>query len=111
MYVAAPALRTLSEIIVSPNVGAVHLRRVGEVLVAWAEMNERILGTDKSPIRGDDLDELLFSIADIEDAYVEAWHACEEGTNDWRTAEGLSALEATLRRAAEYFLEVASRRG
>ncbi|MFF0387666.1 hypothetical protein ACFYS8_03110 [Kitasatospora sp. NPDC004615] len=109
MYVPAPALRVLSEIIVSPNVGAVHLRRAGEVLVARAEMNARILDTGRSRVSGDDLDELLLSIADIEDVYVDAWHACQAGTNDWRTAKGLAALEAALRHAVEYFLAVASR--
>jgi len=109
MYVAPPALRVLSEIIVSPNVGAVHLRRAGEVLVARAEMNDRILGISKSQISGDDLDELLFSIADVEDVYIGAWHACQAGTNDWRASEGLVTLEAALRRAADYFRGVASR--
>lgn len=108
MYVPAPALRALSEIIVSPNVGAVHLRRAGEVLVARAEMNARIFDTGRSRISDHDLDELLLSIADIEDIYVDAWHACQAGSNDWRTAEGLAALDAALRHAAEYFLAVAS---
>ncbi|WP_143685813.1 hypothetical protein [Streptomyces sp. 1331.2] len=99
----------LAEIIVSANVGEIHLRRAGEVLVARAEMNDRILDPGKkSRISGDRLDELLFSIADAEDAYVEAWQACEAGTRKWRDAEGLVALDNSLNRAADYFRSVAS---
>ncbi|MCX4758260.1 hypothetical protein [Kitasatospora purpeofusca] len=99
----------LAEIIVSANVGEVHLQRAGEVLVARAKMNSRILapGT-KSRISGDRLDELLFSIADAEDAYIEAWQACETGTKEWRDAEGLAALDISLNRATDYFRAVAS---
>ncbi|GHH81131.1 hypothetical protein GCM10018781_63070 [Kitasatospora indigofera] len=110
MYVPDPALRVLAEIVVSANVGAVHLRRAGEVLVARAEMNDRILDPGiRSRISGNSLDELLFSIADIEDAYIEAWQACEAGSREWCKAEGLPALDAALKHAAECFHVIASR--
>lgn len=110
MYTPDLALRTLADIMVSANVGAIHLRRIGEVLTARADMDERILFPNgKSQVSGDIVDELMFGVTDVEDAYIRAWQACETGSAEWRRSEGLAALEIALRRAAEYFLEVAAR--
>ncbi|WKD31716.1 hypothetical protein [Streptomyces xanthophaeus] len=109
MYTPDLALRTLADIMVSANVGAIHLRRVGEVLVARADMDDRILYPGaKGRVSDELLDELMFSVTDVEDAYIRAWQACEEGSAEWRKSEGLAALETALRRAAEYFLGVAT---
>ncbi|WP_405968860.1 hypothetical protein OG613_46550 (plasmid) [Streptomyces sp. NBC_00015] len=99
----------LAEIVGSANVGAIHLRRVGEVLVARAEMNDRILDPGiKSRISGDFMDRLLFGMADAESAYIEAWRACEAGSSEWRNTDGLMALDVALNRAAEHFRAIAS---
>ncbi|WP_416968496.1 hypothetical protein [Streptomyces sp. 4F14] len=109
MYTPDPALQVLAEIMLSANVGAIHLRRVGEVLVARAEMDDRILYPGaKSQVSGEFLDELMFGVTDVEEAYIRAWQACEEGSAEWCKSEGLAALEIALQRAAEYFLGVAS---
>jgi hypothetical protein len=82
----------------------------GEVLVAYEDMNDRLLHSGgRSPITGEALDHLLLDIADVQDAYVDAWNACEAGTNEWRTAEGLEALDKALAQAAQFFHHVASR--
>ncbi|GAA3002850.1 hypothetical protein GCM10020229_13600 [Kitasatospora albolonga] len=47
MHKPTAALRTLSEIVISANVGVIHLRRVGELLVARAELSNRILYSDR----------------------------------------------------------------
>ncbi|MGW4650542.1 hypothetical protein [Kitasatospora sp. NPDC004289] len=108
MYKPTAALRTLSEIVISANVGAIHLRRVGELLVARAELSNRILYSDrKINVPDEFLADLMFGTTAVEQSYVSAWEACESGTDEWRTSEGLPALDSALRRAAEYFLEIA----
>ncbi|MDH6543382.1 hypothetical protein [Streptomyces sp. SPB4] len=110
MYTPDLALRILADIMVSANVGAIHLRRVGEVLVARANLDDRILNAGaKSRVPDEILDELMFGVTDVEDAYIRAWQACEAGSPEWRKSEGLSVLDFALRRAADYFLEIADR--
>ncbi|MFG2622672.1 hypothetical protein ACGFXC_34170 [Streptomyces sp. NPDC048507] len=78
--------------------------------MARADMDDRILDPSvKGGIPDELLDGLMFDVADVEDAYIRAWQECETGSVEWRKSEGMAALEVSLRRAAAYFLEVATR--
>lgn len=100
--------RILAEIIVSSKVGGVHLRRVGEVLVAREDMNARFMNTELRRFSEAEFDEIIEKSLVVEEEYIQAWSACEVGTRDWRHSEGLAALDHALMKAAIFYRNVAS---
>ncbi|MEU8465394.1 hypothetical protein [Streptomyces sp. NPDC029003] len=106
MYVPPAGLRVLAEILLSPLVGSIHYKRVGEVLIASANADTWILDRERNRLSEEEFDALIISVADAEDAYVAAWEACKSGTGEWRRSDGLAALDDALMNAAEYFRRV-----
>lgn len=99
--------RVLAEIIVSPIVGGLHLRRVGELLVAREELNERFLDRGKRKLDSE-FDEMIVQSSELDDEYVRVWRSCQEGTREWRHSEGLPSLALALKQAVDYYRGVAS---
>ncbi|MEW2484735.1 hypothetical protein [Streptomyces sp. NPDC048411] len=101
-------VKVLAEIIVSPRVGGLHLRRVGELLVAREELNERFLDAGRRKFSDAEFDDIVIKSSELDDEYVRVWRACEEATRDWRHSEGLSALAFALKQAADFYRGVAA---
>ncbi|MFJ9374004.1 hypothetical protein [Streptomyces sp. NPDC101455] len=90
----------------SDKVGGLHLRRVGELLVAREEMNSWLYETGKRELSSDGFIQITERVLDLEDAYVRAWRECEFGERQWRRTVGLARLDLALKEATEYFREV-----
>ncbi|MEU9006153.1 hypothetical protein [Streptomyces sp. NPDC048551] len=100
--------RVLAEIIISPIVGGLHLRRVGELLVAREELNERFLDRGKRKFSDSEFDEMIVQSSELDDEYVRVWRSCQEGTREWRHSEGLPSLALALKQAADFYRGIAS---
>ncbi|MDA5281072.1 hypothetical protein [Streptomyces sp. Isolate_45] len=101
-------IKVLAEVIASPRVGGLHLRRVGELLVAREELNERFLDAERRKFSDAEFDDIVIKSSELDDEYVRVWRACEEATREWRHSEGLPALALALKQAADYYRGVAS---
>jgi hypothetical protein len=99
---------TLAEIITSPYVGGIHVRRVGELLIAREDLSSRLLDDVANRLSDHEFDEIVVRATELDDKYVQVWRACTSGSRQWRHTEGLAALEVALRKAAEYYRRVAS---
>ncbi|MFF1307825.1 hypothetical protein [Streptomyces sp. NPDC058307] len=99
----------LAEIIVSKKVGGLHLRRVGEILVAREEMNRWLYMTGKQVLSPDEYMRIVERVLELEEAYIRAWRDCESGERQWRLDVGLPRLDTALREAAEYFAGIGRR--
>ncbi|MET8297581.1 hypothetical protein ABZW02_26505 [Streptomyces sp. NPDC005180] len=111
MSVVAARLRPnqiLSEIIASEKVGGLHLRRVGELLVAREQMNSWLQEYGNRGLSAGEFADIAERVLELEDGYAQAWRKCEAGDQRWRHAEGLVELELALKRAVDYFREVGS---
>ncbi|MFF1739194.1 hypothetical protein [Streptomyces mirabilis] len=99
----------LAEIIVSKKVGGLHLRRVGEILVAREEMNHWLYAIGNRELSSDEYIAIAERVLELEEAYARAWRECESGEQQWRLSVGLARLDAALWEAAEYFGEIGRR--
>ena len=106
--------RVFAEIISSDSVGGIHLRRVGEILVAHERVNAQALrrkaggaSAKRPPIDIDGIERAL----ELEDRYCEVWRMCQERGREWRLAEGLQLLEQSLRETAEHYTGMALAEG
>jgi hypothetical protein len=99
----------LAEIIVSKKVGGLHLRRVGEILIAREEMNRWLYMTGKRELSTEEYIGIADRVLELEEAYIRIWRECESGERQWRLSVGLPRLDAGLREAAEYFAEIGRR--
>ena len=95
----------LAEIITSNMVGGLHLRRVGELLIArealdnW-ELSRR--GKPREPQVSDGWEFVEAALA-IEDEYCRAWEECKTRDREWRRQEGLSKLASALDTATKFY--------
>ncbi|MEH0577822.1 MULTISPECIES: hypothetical protein [Streptomyces] len=89
----------------SEKVGGLHLRRVGELLIAREQMNSWLHEYGNRRLSPDELSEIVERVLELEEAYTQAWRACEAGEQRWRHSEGLVTLERALKQAADYFRE------
>ncbi|MEV7394568.1 hypothetical protein [Streptomyces sp. NPDC091215] len=96
----------LAEIIVSKKVGGLHLRRVGEILVAREEMNHWLYTTGNRELSSEEYIEITERVLELEEVYMRVWRECESAERQWRLSVGLPRLDAALREAAEYFGEI-----
>ncbi|MFI6546308.1 hypothetical protein ACIBO9_23985 [Streptomyces prunicolor] len=99
----------LAEIIVSKKVGGLHLRRVGEILVAREEMNHWLYLNGNRELSTDEYIEIAERVLELEEAYTRAWREGESAERQWWLSVGLARLDTALREAAEYFGEVGRR--
>lgn len=110
VYEPAPAVRVLAEILLSEKVGGIHHRRVGELLVARSEVDERYFYCNsRRRITGAEFDDIFMALSEAEDVYIDAWRRCESGTREWRIEEGLKILENALSGAIDRFREAAKK--
>ncbi|MBW4719977.1 hypothetical protein [Saccharothrix obliqua] len=101
----------LAEIIVSRIVGGLMLRRVGEVLVAQQDFNDRMRDASRGRFEWDRYDEILFEVERLEKKCISAWEACQRGTREWRHKEGLIALDEALQESTRYYRHITSSEG
>ncbi|MET7737434.1 hypothetical protein ABZT02_39860 [Streptomyces sp. NPDC005402] len=101
--------RILADIIVSKKVGGLHLRRVGEILIAREEMNHWLYATGHRELSADELSEIVEQVSELEEAYIRAWREGENAERQWWLSTGLPRLDTALREAAEYFSEIGRR--
>ena len=94
----------LAGVITSDIVGGLHLRRVGELLVARERMNERVLtsGGGVAASRGSDA-QFVEAVLEHEERICAAWEACQRGSREWRHETGLDDLADALKAAADLF--------
>jgi hypothetical protein len=101
---------TLAQIITSDLVGGLHLRRVGELLIATEQLNERALagkghGQGVSGIMDDQFAETQFveTASMLERKICEIWYSCRRSNLEWRHDVGLKKLADALKEAADFY--------
>jgi hypothetical protein len=93
----------LAQIITSELVGGLHVRRVGELLVARERWNERVLaGKGQGTSRGMD-DQFIDSAIMLEGKIVAAWYSCRMSNQERRHDVWLKNLVDALKEAADFF--------
>jgi hypothetical protein len=108
MYEPSPPNRMLSEILVSPSVGGLHLQRVGEFLIARERMNAFLLVPGGSQLGSEEFLGIAERSLEVEEKCLEVWRKCKTKEREWVISVGLVELEKALREAASYFGSVAS---
>jgi hypothetical protein len=95
----------LAQIITSELVGGLHLRRVGELLVAREQWNERALagkGQGRGVSRMMD-DQFIETALMLERKICEIWYSCRRSNFEWRHDVGLKKLADALKEAADFY--------
>jgi hypothetical protein len=102
MYRAA-----LAQIITSDLVGGLHVRRVGELLVAREQWNERVLAGKGQSVSGIMDDQFIETSLMLEEKICAAWYSCRKNDREWRHDIGLKNLADALKEAADFFSQAA----
>jgi hypothetical protein len=101
----------VAKILVSEKIGGVHVRRIGELLIAQQNMNDWFLTTGKRSLSIDEHLAVIEKGAALEEKYTAIWRRCESSDQAWLFAEGLPQLDAALKEAAEFFQRVVDQQG
>ena len=95
----------LAEILTSKKIGLRHVRLVGEVVVAQADLNApRREGERKLSLS--QLAELSERVADAEERYKNAWRDLNASSVDSVSSTGLGELEDALRETVATFFAI-----
>jgi hypothetical protein len=101
----------VAKILVSEKIGGVHVRRIGELLIARQNMNAWFLTTGKRSLSIDEHVAVIEAGAELEERIAAIWQRCESSDQAWRHSEGLAQLDAALKEAAEFFQRVVDQQG
>lgn len=99
----------LAEILLSKRVGLVHIRLVGDVISARAQLSMVLQG--RLGLSFDQRAEIVEEVIGLEDAYREAWLKVTSASYPQKRTEYLAALERALRNAVEGIFGILRRAG
>ena len=93
---------TLAEILTSKRVGLLHVRLVGDVIVAQSRLNERLGQIGKGHLPPDQWSSIIERTLECEDRYKESWQKVNASADPLDSA-ALRDLADALREAAVTF--------
>ncbi|MFF9341723.1 MULTISPECIES: hypothetical protein [unclassified Streptomyces] len=99
----------LAEILLSNKVGVSHIRYVGDVISARAQLSMGMQGAVGLSL--DQRADIVESVLALEDLYRQAWDSVTTESDQDQRIRNLENLEHALREAAKGIREIASRNG
>ena len=96
---------TLAQIIASDLVGGLHLRRVGELLIATERWNERVLAGKRQRQGVSRMmdDQFVETSITLERKICEVWYSCRRSNFESLHSIGLKKLADALKEAADFY--------